>query len=426
MSKFIFRMVLWLFSLSSLYGQKQSLSLEQCIEIGEQTSLDMILAKIKTRAVSSEKQSIASLYLPDISINGNQNYNFGSAIDPATNNRISSSIQSNVFSLDAGLELLNVSALLQNQKQALDIEIAQWTEKESRLLYRLQLIEYYYQALDTQNWLDIQSQQFVNSQSNLDRIEKEVNSGFKPQSDLYDIQVVYTKDSSDILQTEQSLHEKLRQLFNWMHLEPIKEVTLIGLEKEPIDLVTEQLNPTIGKLQHEVRRVKKQRQVIRASNLPRIYTNYSFGSFYSRPLQVQQTQVGSFQKQLRENKNHYVGVQLSIPLFQGGQVIRELRKNDLKMQIAELEVQRAKTLLDQEIKEIEQTKDQLQELKVRLMESLKWAEKSFETTQVKYQVGKVDVFSFTQSKNQVLLTKYELSKNALTSELLTLKRMLKL
>lgn len=427
MCRFIWKLLFWLLGCCNLYSQERNLTLEECIVIGEQSNLDMIVVKLQTQAIVRDKRSVASRYLPDISVNGNQNYNFGSTIDPTTNTRVSSSIQSNVFSLDAGIELLNISGILETQKQRLDIEVAKWTEEERKLSYRLQLIEYYYEALDVQNWLGIQRQQFMNSEENFKRIEKEVSSGAKPVSDLYDIKLIYSNDSRSIIETENDLYNKKAKLFNWMNYSEvvIDEVVLNGSKNMFFDEVEDKMNPTIFKKQKEVKRIQKQRELIKVSNLPRLQVGYSYGSFYSRPLQEQRVEIVSFEKQLKDNKSHYLGLRLSIPIFQGGQVIRDLRKNDVALQIAEQELKRDETLLKQELRELEDTVGQIKKMKQHLEESLKWAENSFITTQVKYEVGKTDVFTFNQIKNQVLNIKYELSKNRLNQELLSLKLELK-
>lgn len=414
-------------SFCGIYGQERVWTLEMCIAIGEQSNFEDIIARLQTQATVKAKQTVVSRLLPDIAVNGNQNYNFGSTIDPTTNTRVSSNIQSNVFSLDAGIELLNASGILETQKQQLDIEVAQWTEEEQRLSYRLQLIEYYYEVLDVQNWLAIQKQQFVNSEGNLKRIQKEVDSGSKSVSDLYDIKLVYSNDSRSILETENDLYNRKVKLFNWMNYNEvgIDEVVLKGGDNLSFEKMEDTVNPVVVKRKKAVERIQKQRELIKVSNLPQLHIGYAYGSFYSRPLQEQQVEVGSFEKQLKDNKSHYLGLRLSIPIFQGGRVIRDLRKNEIALRIAEQELKRDETILNQELRELEDTVKQIREMRQHLEVSLKWAEQSFLTTQVKYEVGKTDVFTFNQVKNQVLAIKYELSKNELNQELQTLKLVLK-
>lgn len=427
MSRFILKLFFWFVGFSGLYGQERILTLNECLELGREHSLEMIVARLQTQVVEKEKQSVASRFLPDVSINGNQNYNFGSTIDPATNTRVSSNIQSNVFSLDAGVELLNVSGILETQRQRLDLELAKWTEEELWLSYKLQLIEYYYEALDIQNWLAIQKQQLLNSEANLKRIEKEVASGAKPKSDLYDIRVVYTNDTREILETENKLYNKKSQLFYWMGQEElvVEHIVLQSNEKTVVEEIGDTINPTLAKQHKNIERLQKERQLIRASNLPRLQANYSYGSFYSRPLQEQQGNIGSFNQQLRDNKSHFVGIRLNVPIFQGGTVVRGLEKNKIAIAKAEQELLKEERLLRYEIKELEKSLEQGAMLRASLSESVEWAERSFITNQVKYEHDQIDVFSFSQSKNLVLNTKYELVKNQLNEEMLLLKVKLK-
>jgi outer membrane protein len=54
----------------------------------------------------------------------------------------------------------------------------------------------------------------------------------------------------------------------------------------------------------------------------------------------------------------------------------------------------------------------------KLISSIDLAQKSFATTQVKYENGKADVFSFNQAKNELLNSQFALIKNNLTRSLL--------
>ena len=63
-------MLIWLLGICNLYGQERVWTLEECLKIGEESSLDMIVAQLQTRTVVQDKQSVASRYLPDVSING--------------------------------------------------------------------------------------------------------------------------------------------------------------------------------------------------------------------------------------------------------------------------------------------------------------------------------------------------------------------
>lgn len=77
---------IWMFFLGCLTPvfPQETWYLEHCVELAQQNSLTLIVASLKSKQVQSEAQSVASFYLPQLHVSSNQNYIFGSAIDPAS------------------------------------------------------------------------------------------------------------------------------------------------------------------------------------------------------------------------------------------------------------------------------------------------------------------------------------------------------
>jgi len=166
-------------------------TLEDCVAKGKENSLRLMVSALETKVIESRKQSVASYYLPDIGLNGTQSYNFGSAIDPATNSRVSSNIQSTRASLDAGVTLFDFSNFIQYKKDNLSIDYATLESEEVLFQYQTAILELFYEIIGSQSFLQIQQQQLINSKTNLERVQKEVEAGAKPKSDFYDIEYIY-------------------------------------------------------------------------------------------------------------------------------------------------------------------------------------------------------------------------------------------
>jgi len=110
------------------------------------------------------------------------------------------------------MNVIDFRAFANAQKTKIDIEKAKADLAVIENEYQLQIVESYYQALFTQELLKIQKQQFKNSEFNLNRIQKEVEIGSKPQSDLYDMQLNFTQEEVKILETEQLFLIQKKQL----------------------------------------------------------------------------------------------------------------------------------------------------------------------------------------------------------------------
>jgi len=97
--------------------------------------------------------------LPTVDFYGQQGYNFGSTIDPSTNGRVSSNIQSDNFYLNAKTNLIDFSAFANAKKDKINIEQAKAEKEVVEIECKLQILESYYQVLYIKELLKIQKEQ---------------------------------------------------------------------------------------------------------------------------------------------------------------------------------------------------------------------------------------------------------------------------
>jgi len=211
-----------------VYGQEISWSLQKCVSVALENNIDV---KIKQLQVAKAQKTYTHPLLemfPSIGFTANHSYNFGSTIDPNTNNRVSSDIQYDNLNLNANTNLLDFGNLATSQKNKIEIELAKADKKVIEYEYKLQLLEKYFDALFSQELVKIQKEQLKNSTFNRDRILKEVEIGNKPQSDLYDIQLNFSQDEKRLMEAEQLFLVQKLQLFQLMNfkVENLKEIIL--------------------------------------------------------------------------------------------------------------------------------------------------------------------------------------------------------
>lgn len=420
------RVLIALLFAAEVFAQEQW-TLKDCVAKGVGNSLQFQVAVLHTQVVQTKQQSLGAYFLPEIGVYGTHAYNYGSTIDPSTNNRTGSNISSGQFSVEASVELFNLQNLFTSQRQKLDVDLTQLEEEEVKYRYLLELLIRFYEVLTTQEWLGIQRQQWFNSKDNLERLTKEVMAGAKPQSDLYDIQYVSNRDEISIRETENILYNQKLSLMHWLNVETINpdDFELVVTEEMQGFEDSYRFNPFVEKLLVQSWILNKERQVLKSANLPRLSAKYSFGSFYAETSAGDKAmRTAPFGEQLGDNKSHYVGISLAIPLFQKGTFSRQLKTNKAQLQLNELKLEETVLNLKYQNEEIEREIAQLDVLASIVEKNIVLAQKSFTTTQVKYENGKVDVFSFNQAKNELLNAQFALIKNKLTKRLLQKKRIL--
>lgn len=415
MNKKVFLLVFIYTFCFAAFGQDKSWSLQKCLDKAMKNSIEIKISQLQVKKSQKMHNSIANQLLPTISFTGNQSYNFGSTIDPSTNGRVSSNIQNDNFFLNAQMNLIDFRAFAIAQKTKIDIEKAKADLAVIENEYQLQILESYYQALFTQELLKIQKQQFDNSMFNLNRIQKEIEIGSKPKSDLYDMQLSFAQEEMRIIQTEQLLNVQKKQLFQLMNVDNISVFEVV-LENFINDSSTEssiENNPKIKAAELNYQSSLKETKLQKAENLPTVTTYYGFSTFYYKPLNQPDVVVESFNNQISDNKNHQLGIQLNVPIFNGFRNNKRISATKIEAEKSKFAIEQEKLRIKNQIEIETQNKSNYKQLEDKLAQMKSFADASFRTSQAKFTSGVIDAVVFSSVKNQLLTTEYDLLKNQL-------------
>lgn len=408
-------------------------TLQQCLDAGKKNSLEFQLRQLDVLSAEAIYRSLAMDFLPKADFSVSHNYSIGSTIDPATNNRISSNIQTDNFALNASLPLLDLNIFTQARRNKLAVIRAQADREAAAAEYSLNIMENYFNALYSQELLSVQQTQFENAVFNLKRVEAEVSLGSRPKSDLYDMQVSYALEENNLIETRQNLYNqklKLLQLINVQEVSPdamalanAQPESNPGATGEVIDLKDAVSQyPGVRAADAATAVAKKEVWLQRNRYLPVLGAYYSYSSFYYLPVNGLGGQtVAPFWTQFNDNKNHYIGAQLTIPLFNGLRTHRDV-------QVAKVELKKKQVLAQQERLRVQQLietesakQQQGAEMVAKLETARQQAEKSFTTAQAKFTNGLINAIVFTTSKNQLLTIEYNLLKAKYTMTYLNIK-----
>ncbi|MFV8442294.1 TolC family protein [Flavobacterium sp. LB2P44] len=419
----IFTVVFFLiFALVS--AQENSWPLTKCMETALQNNIEIKIRQLEIKKTEKSQNSVLNRMLPTINLYGEQGYNFGSTIDPSTNGRVSSNIQNDNFYLNARTNMIDFSAFANAQKDKINIEQAKAEKEVVENEYKLQILESYYQVLYAQELLKIQKEQLKQASFNLDRVTKEVTIGNKPQSDLYDMQLSFSEEENRNLETEQLYAIKKIQLFQLMNIVDVAtdEVVLDPyLNEAAKDFDNELYNPKIKLAELNYQNSLQLIRLERAVNYPILSAYYGYSTFYYKNIKQANANTDSFFNQLEDNKSQQVGMQLSVPIFNGFRNNKKISASKIVGDKAKLVVEQEKQLLDKQVVLEEQNKRNYLQLQNKLAEKEKYAKASLATTQAKFISGKVEAILYSSVKNQVLSAEFEVLKNKLQLQYIGLK-----
>jgi outer membrane protein len=166
---------------------------------------------------------------------------------------------------------------------------------------------------------------------------------------------------------------------------------------------------------------KKRIKQARGSSLPTLSTFYNYSTFYYKPLDQPDVEVNNFNSQFSDNKNQQVGLQLNIPIFNGFRNSKNTKALQLENEKSKLALNQEDLKLKQQIQIEEEKIKQIQVLDIKLFEIKDLTEKAFQTSQSKFEAGKIDVIVFSTLKNQLLQSEYDVLKNNLQHQFTTIK-----
>jgi outer membrane protein len=412
------------FALAS--AQDTSWSLSRCMETGLQNTIEIKIRQLEIKRTEKSQNSVLNRMLPTVDLNGQQGYIFGSTIDPATNARVSSNFQSDNFYLNARTNLIDFGAFANAQKDKINIEQAKAEKEVVENEYKLQILESYYQALYTQELSKIQKEQFLQATFNLDRVTKEVAIGSKPQSDLYDMQLSFSEEENRNLETEQLYAIKKMELFQLMNVSDASLSDVVVLESYFNERATQDLdhrirNPKIKLAELQYENSLKSIRVERSLNLPVLSAYYGFSSFYYKTLNQINSNTDAFFTQLEANKSHQIGMQLTIPVFNGFRNTKKISASKIESEKSKLVIEQTKQLLNNQIELENKNKRNYTQFQDKLNEKQSYAKASLATTQAKFESGKVEAILYSSVKNQFISSEYEVLKNNLQLQYIDLK-----
>jgi len=412
---------LWIVLLGfPLLGSAQQIyTLEQCMLIGLQNHIEVKIKSLQIKAHQSAETTLVSRFLPDVSARINHFYNFGSTINPQTNARESSNIQSDNISLDAGIDLFNFEQFQTAKITKIQTAIAVADKAVVDQEFTTLLIQRYTEALAAQELQKVIEDQLGNTKEQLHRIQQEAADGAKPESDVYDIQVLFTQEQKLLLQAQQDMHNKKELLCQLMNKDALsaQDIQLVQDEfgiKPPSERIQWEQHPMIVKESLNGVKLQQEYRSLLHHYLPVLRLNYSYGTFYAASIEQVFDTSFRFGSQLRDNKSQYLGLNLSVPIYSKGDVNRLRRRKNVDI-LQQQEVLLKKELeLNNEWQNQERKYKQCIQLETVLQNAAFYAAKSYEATRVKYEFGKIDISAYKIAKNQLLSAKYDVLNNQLS------------
>lgn len=408
------------------FPAQQTWNLQQCLDYA---STHHPLIKQATVTVTKNDQMVKSskgMLLPSAEAGVRRDYSFGSSINQTSNQREALNTQYDQFYAQADWGLFNWKNILNISLSRLNKETSAYQLKQARNKVKLDVVQKFFAYQNSKSLLEVLETQISGIKDQILRTEKEVEIGNRPKSDVYDIkanlgtlqeQWVSAKNQRD--QTKINLinalsvtHDSLDFIMN--------DESLSDAEFNDPDFTQKllQKNPAYQAAIAEMKAQEKREDIAKAGYLPTLDGRYRWSTFYNKVLGKDNVSDKSFSDQFAQNKNHFLSLGISIPVFNKLQV-------KTNVEIAKLNVISSRYDRNLIINDLTQSINSIRAQFLNAREKYNLLDSNFENQRLsfqkseeKYREGLIDAYAFFVVRNGWLQANYNLisSKNDLIQQ----------
>lgn len=416
-----------LFSISVV--SQNTWTLEECIEHAKINNIDVLKQKFNNKSLNEDITIAKGNYYPDATFNASQGFSLGNSFNVSTGvGQLESRFNS--FSLSSSINLFNgfsnrnklQLAKLNTQKGDVDLD-------QIKLDLSLNITNKYLLVLFNKEILSVAKEQELISQQEVNRLTKLYKAALKSKSELLEMESTLALDKKEHIIAANNVTNSLIELQALLDIKIIENFDIKTINIDDVngqivfsdshDIYGEALktNPLLISTQLKSDMNEKDIQIAMANLYPRLNFNYSYGSNYYHiqgredivfNQETNQYEDNGFLIQLDNNRTHYLGFSLTVPIFNRFQTRSNIDKTKIELEINQVELENQKKELKHKIEiawnDVIAAKSSLEASSIALTSQ----QEAFTIAQKKYLEGYMTNYEFLVSKTKYIKTQSDL------------------
>lgn len=416
-------------------------TLRRCIDHALEHNIQIMQGELSAKLSRQDVIQSKAAALPTLNGFATHSYNFGQTIDRYTNQFAQDRVRSNNFSLNSSVTLFNgfqtVNTIKQNR---FNEKASSYDVDKIRNDISLNVAGSYLQVLFSEEQLEIARNQLDITLQQLDRTEKLVRAGSLAKGSLLDIEAQLATEELNLVTAENQLdiaYLNLRQLLELDINEPFRIV------KPDISLPGEiKVNTTPGQVYEaaisslpeiksaEYRKLSSERMlaIAKGGRSPQLNLNATYGTGYSgarqdiadvivsgydtiavttsgesviSPSFTYEYETASFNEQIGDNLNQTIGLNLTIPIFNGWAVKTSIAKAKIGLERAQLDIELTKNTIRKNIQQAYTDAVAATKKHRATQKSVNALKESFHYAEQRFNVGMVTAVEYNDAKNKL-------------------------
>jgi outer membrane protein len=426
-SKPFYFSVLLLLVYGSVIGQAKQWTIDECVAYAVENNIQVRQSELQAKISHNSSSQANWDYLPGVSAGTGYGLNNGLNIDPVTNQIASISRQTVSANIGASWVVYDGGRKYNSIAQNNYAYMTSLYDLESmKNDIRLNVASAFLQVLLNKEILAVAREQERVTQLQVNRMQKLVDAGSNPKGDLLQLEAQLIRDRQSTVAADNNVNISKIQLANLLQLQDptdldisdpnlgAPEASLIARGPEGILATALQNQPSVKSAESGILSSKEGLEVSKSAYLPTLSVNGQISTSYSDQfLEVNQTTgeftTVPFDQQFNDNINKFVGVNLSIPIFNNSQRY-QVRNAKLNLELAELNLEQTKNTLRQTIYQAHADAKASYNSYLAAEKSKEASEEAFKYSQERYNVGALNQFDYENSKNSLAAAVSEMAR----------------
>lgn len=405
-------------------------TLEDCLKHADKNNIQVKLSELAVKAAANNSLQSKLALLPSLNGSLSNSMSFGNSFNPASFSFTEQSAFSSSASLNLGMPIFAGLTQLNNIKATKATEqAARFDQENTRNNTALNITNLFLNVIVNREIRKVAERQVELTTSQLDRLKKLVAAGSLPEVNLLQVEAQLASDQASITDAKNAEDIALLLLRIALQLEEENfEVEAPAIDQIPLETVLADspesiynfalLNqPVIKSAQSRVVAAQFREKIAKGALSPSLNLGASLStSYFSRDadsyfdtatLELKKKSV-PFNEQLDRYFRKNVGITLSVPIFNGWQLMTNKANAKIQVHQQSLQLDAARWQLKQDIYQAHANARSQANAYLARKKSYEAAQKAFEATDKRYTAGLLNNFEYQQSKAAMLNAQSEL------------------
>ena len=403
-----------------LLAQNKLWNLRECCDYAVANNISIKQQENQCRQQEIQLSTAKSSRLPDLSASAGQNFSFGRGLT-AENTYSNTNTSSTSFNLGTSVPVFTGFQIPNQIKlNQLNLEAATADLEKAKNDIRMQVAQAYVQILYDMEIADVARRQIAIDSAQVARLQAFVENGKAAEAELSQQKAALANSHLTATQADNNTRVAILALTQLLELptpdgfEIVKPnldelVGLVGIDKlvTPDQIYAEALGikPEIAAQQLRLKGTEHSIKIAQAGNYPTLSLSGGLGTNYYT---TSGFKSDAFGKQLKNNFSQYIGLNVSVPIFNRFQTRNQIRNARIEQENQQLQLDNTKKSLYKEIQQVYYNALNAQAKEKASQQAVATAADAFQLQQAKYENGKATITEFNEAKNNYLKSESDL------------------